>query len=255
MASRKEEKERLRRERLEAERRASAGARKRLILGYVVAGILALAVIGGIVFAIFGGGDDSGGQGEDTGENVDTRFGALPKDLPVDERVGTPPPEIVNGDLEGAAAEAGCELQLDLPEEGNAHFTDIDKEPEYKTSPPTSGDHYFNPTESGSGALADGAFLETPPFNRVVHSFEHGRVAVQYSSELSEEDQLALKGIFDTSGGGVDLFPNDEMPYDVAVTAWTQLMGCKTYEGGTTLDAIRDFREEFRGRGPEPVEF
>ena len=27
------------------------------------------------------------------------------------------------------------------------------------------------------------------------------------------------------------LFPNDEMPYEVAVTAWTQLMGCEKYEG------------------------
>ena len=49
------------------------------------------------------------------------------------------------------------------------------------------------------------------------------------------------------------MFPNPEMPYEVAATAWTQLMGCKTYEGATTLDAIRDFRDTYRGRGPEPL--
>jgi len=254
MASRKEEKERLRRERLEAERRASAEARKRLVLGYIVAGVLALAVLGGIVFAIVGGDGGSGEQGKDTGENVNTTFGVLPKDLPVDERVGTPPPEIVNGDLEGAAAEAGCDLQLDLADEGNAHFSNLDKVVEYKTNPPTSGDHY-SANETGAGALADGAFLETPPFNRLVHSLEHGRITIQYSPDLPEEDQLALKGVFDADRAGVDLFPNDEMPYEVAATAWTQLLGCETYEGGPTLDAIRDFREQFRGRGPEPVDF
>ena len=40
-------------------------------------------------------------------------------------------------------------------------------------------------------------------------------------------------------------FPNAEMPYEVAVTAWTQLMGCKKYEGAATLDAIRDFRDTY----------
>ena len=49
------------------------------------------------------------------------------------------------------------------------------------------------------------------------------------------------------------LFPNSHMPYEVAATAWTQLMGCKSYKGAKTLDAIRDFRDQFRGRGPEAV--
>jgi hypothetical protein len=47
------------------------------------------------------------------------------------------------------------------------------------------------------------------------------------------------------------LFPKDQMPYQVAATAWTQMIGCKRYEGNKTLDAIRDFRDQYRGRGPE----
>ena len=43
------------------------------------------------------------------------------------------------------------------------------------------------------------------------------------------------------------------MPYEVAATAWTQLIGCPTYEGAATLDAIRDFRDIYRGQGPEDV--
>ena len=30
-------------------------------------------------------------------------------------------------------------------------------------------------------------------------------------------------------------------------------MGCKKYEGPATLDAIRDFRDIYRGLGPEPL--
>ena len=30
-------------------------------------------------------------------------------------------------------------------------------------------------------------------------------------------------------------------------------MGCKTYKGAITLDAIRDFRDQYRGHGPEQV--
>ena len=42
MASRKEEKERLRQQRLAAERAAQSGGRRRLLAGYVVAGVLTL---------------------------------------------------------------------------------------------------------------------------------------------------------------------------------------------------------------------
>ena len=114
------------------------------------------------------------------------------------------------------------------------------------TNPPTSGNH--NPEQ-----LADGAYSEMPAPWYFVHSLEHGRIEIQYSPDLSEQDQLALKGVFDESPPGMLFFPNDEMPYDVAVTAWTQLMGCKEYKGRATLDAIRDFRDTYRGLGPEPL--
>jgi hypothetical protein len=258
MSSRKQEKERLRQERIEAERRASADARKRLILGYVVAGILGVAVVGGAVYAIASSGGDGGsGGGGDDSDNVATEFGFLPDDLPVDEREGTTPPEVVNGDLVGAANVAGCELRLDLRDEGSTHFGEVDRETERDTNPPTSGDHFApdqpNAAETGSGALADGAFLETPPENRTLHSLEHSRVIIQYSPDLPEEDQLALKGVFDEQPEGILLFPDGEMPYDVAVTAWTQLVGCESFDGQATLDVVRTFRDQYLGRGPEAV--
>ncbi len=186
-------------------------------------------------------------------ENVNTDYGALTPDVRVDEREGTEPGALEVDDLEAAAADAGCELETDLPDEGNQHFEDPDKEPRYGTSPPTSGDHFADFEEAGAGAFADGAFLDTPPDVRVVHSLEHGRVAIQYSPDLPEEDQLALKGVFDEDRPGVLLFPNADMPYAVAVTAWQQLLGCDDYDGAATLAAVRLFRDEFRGKGPEAV--
>jgi hypothetical protein len=254
--SSKQERERRRLERLEAEKREAAAERRRLILGYAVAGVLTLAVVVGIVIVIAGsGGDDEVTvDGEELPEaaHIEVQSGSV-ADVAPDGRDGTPPPPIEQGDLEVAAEEAGCELRLDLPDEGSTHFTNEDKEVDYGTAPPTSGDHYGRPTEAGSGALADGAYADTPPITRVVHSLEHGRIAIQYSPELPEDQQLELKGLFDEDPDGVLLFPNPEMPFDVAATAWTQMIGCPTYEGQATLDALRAFRDTYRGQGPEPV--
>lgn len=255
MASRKEEKERLRKERLEAERRAQSSSRTRMAIGYVVAGVITLLVVVGLFVVLTGGGDGENEGGDTTVASgdcseVNVDFGGVvPDGAECDNREGTPPPEVEIGDLNAAAEAANCDLQLDLEEEGNTHLDpERDDLPEYETNPPTSGDHFPVP-------LADGAYLTTPSPGNFIHSLEHGRVEVQYAADLPEEDQLALKGLFDADRAGVDLFPNDDMDAQVAVTAWTQLMTCDTFEGAATLDAIRAFRDSYRGRGPEAIPY
>ena len=50
------------------------------------------------------------------------------------------------------------------------------------------------------------------------------------------------------------MFPNAAMPYDVAVTAWTNLMGCKEASDAEALAAaVLAFQEQFRGKGPERI--
>jgi hypothetical protein len=245
--SAKSERERRRAERLAAERQELATARRRLVFGYVVAGVLTVAVLVGIVLAIGGGGGDDQVGGEDlpAAAHVELKSGFLHGYQP-DGREGTPPPAIAQGDLQKAAEAAGCELRLDLSEEGRNHISKESEVPDYETNPPASGNH--NPEQ-----LADGAYAEHPEPWYTIHSLEHGRIAIQYSPDLPERDQLAIKGVFDQDPAGMLLFPNPDMPYDVAVTAWTQLMGCKKYEGAKTLDAIRDFRDTYRGLGPESL--
>lgn len=244
MATRKEERERLRKLREETERREASGQRRRLMIGYVFAALLGLAVIIGIVVLIGSSGGGSSGGGK---AHVDLATG-MTNEVPTDERTGPTPPAIKVGGLKAAAKAAGCVLKLNLTDEGHQHVprgTDV----KYKTVPPTSGSHVEPPYQQ-----ADGAYSEQPPAIDVVHSMEHGRMEIQYSSKLPESEQLELKGLYDTLYGGTLMFPNDDMPYQVAVTTWTNLMGCKTYEGQSTLDAIRDFGRETWGKYGAPAE-
>jgi len=258
MSGRKEERERLREERLAAQRAAHSSDRRREYLGYAVAGLIVVAIIAGLVVVITGGGggDEVGVDAEGNAfpelAYINEEIGVVPDGIEIDGRDGTTPPEVENAVLEDVAELASCELELDLEDEGNTHLGDPDvPKVEYKTDPPTSGDHYGDGAETASGALADGAYAEHPEVGRYLHSMEHGRVIIHYSPELSEEEQLAIKGVFEESPSGVILVPNPEMESEVAVAAWTQLATCETYEGATTLDLIRAFRDVYRGQGPE----
>ncbi|HSK48922.1 MAG TPA: DUF3105 domain-containing protein [Solirubrobacterales bacterium] len=164
-----------------------------------------------------------------------------------DGRAGIEPPDLEEQSLHKAARAAGCELRLRLPDEGHEHIPPSAPEPRYGTKPPTSGDHVEE-------QQADGAYRETPPAVSVVHSLEHGRMAIQYHPDLPEHAQLELIGLFDTMYGGTLLFPNSEMPYIVAATTWTNLLGCRSSQAATTLAAIKAFGRATWGKfGGEPL--
>jgi uncharacterized protein DUF3105 len=242
---RERERDQLRQERVESEQAAAKSGRKRLIVGYAIASTVVLAVAV-LVFVLAGGGDASAGG--DSHINLNISYGSTNGITP-DERAGTPPPPAQTTNLKEAAKKAGCELKLKLKDEGNEHLPAGSPEPNYKTNPPTSGNHVEPPYQQ-----ADGAYRETPAAIDYVHSLEHGRMEIQYSPDLPEKDQLALKGLYDTMYGATLLFPNDKMPYAVAATTWTNLLACPTYKGKATLDAIRAFGKATWGKyGGEPV--
>lgn len=249
MASRKEEKEALRKAREEAEREEMKGQRRQLLVGYGVAGILVAAVLAGIVVVILGSGDGSSSEGgEFTGVDTLTGVTTTPdgEDLKLDDREGAEIAAQETIGLEESARAANCELNLDLKDEGNVHLPDDSDVPDYETNPPSSGDHLVNP-------LADGAYLDTPSPLNYVHSLEHGRIQIQYQPDLSDEAQLELKGLFLESVDGMIMFPNPDLDVEVAAAAWQNTITCETYEGAATLDALRSFRDQFRGQGPEAI--
>lgn len=258
MADRIQEKEARRAAREAAEKKKRRKEKRRTIIAYAVAGVLAGAILVGAVIAIAGGNDDNPPghlpDGESTEPMPDNAFinvltGSV-NDTPGDGRTGSELPPVEQADLEKAAEAANCELQLDLEDEGNTHLEETAPDPAYETNPPNSGDHILPPLQQ-----ADGAYLEFPGNKYVVHALEHGRIAIQYSPDLPEEDQLLLKGLFEDDPAGMLLFPNPSMDEgtQVAAAAWTQLITCDSFEGGATIDALRAFRDVYRGQGPEQV--
>ena len=253
MTNPKEERERLRQARQEREQQQTGSERRRLMIVYAIAAAITLAVIVGIVVAV----TSSGGGGESEA-HINLESGSS-NGLQPDTRDGTEPPAVEVANLKQAAKKAGCTVRLHLKDEGKQHLAVDAKTPDYKTNPPTSGDHVEPPYQQ-----ADGAYSEMPAEINMVHSLEHGRMEIQYSPDLPEDDQLALKGLYETLYGGTLLFPNERMPFDVAATTWTNLLGCPQYKGAVTLDAIRAFGNQTWGRfggegvggvtGPTPVE-
>lgn len=232
--------------------------KNRLLIGYAVVStvVLAIAVVV-FILASDGGGSDSGGATgggtQDEGGahiNLNTEIGSTNGVKP-DGRAGTVPPPVKVANLKTAARNAGCKLELKLKDEGHQHIPPGSPTPHYRTNPPTSGAHVEPPYQQ-----ADGAYLETPEPIDYVHSLEHGRLEIQYSPDLPEADQLALKGLYDTMYGAALLFPNGEMPYEAAATTWTNLLACPKYKGAATLDAIRAFgKATWNQYGGEPAEY
>jgi hypothetical protein len=234
VSSRQEEKERRRREREEREQaeKAKAAARRRLQL--VGGGVLAVAAIAAVVIAIVasGGGSDDG---------------------PSKKVASVPIPARKITDFNAAVKASGCTYK-NYPSEGREHLSsDNAVFNGYKTNPPTSGNHV--PIWAQDGVYA---FGNSPPKEQTVHALEHGRIEFQYAKTAPKlvQDQLAtlwnedLKGV---QGYHQLVFENQtNMPYEVAATAWTQMLACKTMNP-RVFDALRAFRDRFVDKGPEIV--
>jgi hypothetical protein len=242
---REEERERLREARQEREKKQAKADRRRLFAGYSAAGLIGVAVLVGIVVAVAA----SVGKNEGGKAHINQATGST-NGVEPDLREGPEPPPVKVTDLKKAAQKADCELRLNLNDEGANHLPPTATEPPYGTNPPTSGNHAEPPYQE-----ADGAYEEPVKPLYYLHSIEHGRLAIQYSPDLDESDQLDLRGLYETMYGGTLLFPNEtEMPYEVAATVWQNFIGCKEYKGAITLDAIRDFGKKWWGKtGNEPV--
>jgi hypothetical protein len=232
MSSRLEEKQRRREEREAAERQHQASTARTRRLQMVGGGVLIAAVIAvGIVLVAGGGG------GSKSGPNAKTTGAAIP----------AAGPNAKPDKLAAAAKAAGCTTKT-YPAEGRNHTT---AQVKYKTNPPTSGDH--NPTPAQDGIYDPG---NTPAKENDVHALEHGRIEIQYRAGTPKRtiDQLVTlfnEKVNGTQGYHTLLFQNNtNMPFAVAATAWTQLLGCKTMNP-KVFDAIRAFRARYVDKGPE----
>jgi Protein of unknown function (DUF3105) len=236
VASRREQKEALRREREQRESEAKAAQARKRLVGYGGGFLLVLAVVAVFVF-VLAGGDESGGS-------VDVNV------LPSSGSV----PEQTQFDLTKAAAAAGCKLR-DVKASGTAdHTSDPNERIKYNSNPPTSGRHFLVPAD-------DGAYTTAPTDEQLVHNLEHGRVIIWFKPSLPAKTRADLKALFDEDTYQMLLVPRPKMPYQVAASAWNgtpepaglgRLITCATVEPGL-WDALRSFRDEHRSNGPEAI--
>jgi hypothetical protein len=216
--------------------------RERRLLVLIAAAVFAVAAI--LVVGCGGNSDNSGGNAHINEESGSTNG------IPPDEREGIPPAPAQETDLKVLAERANCYLFLDTKDEGHKQLANESAAPEYEWDPPISGPHVEPPYQQ-----ADGAYSEQPEYINVVAALEHGRMAIQYAPDISDELQLELKGLYETMYGGTLLFPNYLMNFAVAATTWTNILSCPGWEKQKTIDAIRAFGKATWGKyGGEPVE-
>ena len=239
MASRKEQKEQLRREREQREAEAKAATRRKQMIGYAAGGLAVVVIVIVAVVVLTGGDGGSGGKSGDS-SNV------LPDGGSVPER------KIV--DLAPAAKAAGCTLRS-FKSRAREHTDNLDEKIKYDTTPPAAGRHFATPAE-------DGAYDQPPDAKELVHTMEHGRMVIWFKKDAPEKTRADLKALFDEDSYQMVLTPDPTgMKYQVAATAWSReptpdgtgrLLGCQEFDD-KTMDALQAFRDEYRGNGPEAV--
>jgi hypothetical protein len=158
------------------------------------------------------------------------------------------PPQATS-DMAAAAKAAGCTLS-NPAYEGASHEDKQFKPSDYKTNPPTSGNH--TPDWYDDGIYAPG---DVPDLGKTVHPLEHGRIEVQYAPGTPKETVTQLEALLNEEQEGYHmlLFQNSTgMKAKIAATAWTHSLTCPEMND-KVFDAIRTFRARYIDKGPERV--
>ncbi len=159
------------------------------------------------------------------------------------------------GDAGGVEASEICEVE-DFSAQGRAHVEELEEDFEYNSIPATSGPHFGQPR----GPAIWNLYTDPVRQESLVHNLEHGGVVVQYGSEVREAtvDQIVAWYQDDPRGLVVAPLPpalEEEEPAlagQVALTAWTHLMTCDSFDES----AFDDFVDEYRGpQGDAPEKF
>lgn len=224
MSSRHDEKERRKQERIEREAAAAQQAKRKRLLQIVAGAVAALAVVGGIGYAVANGGG---------GETDDGRIDAAR--------------------LTAAANAAGCTYRS-FPSEGAEHLNKKFTAADYKTNPPTSGNHLPPGMQAPDGLYVAG---NEPEIGAWVHTLEHGRIILQYATDAPLTDVTALENLYKEpvldSGGSYHMVlmrNNTKMPFKTAAVAWRRYLGCQD-ASPKAIAAMRIFRDRYVDKAPE----
>jgi hypothetical protein len=154
-----------------------------------------------------------------------------------------------------AAKSAGCRLRSD-PSAVGIHLLISDIVPLHVDNPsyakvprpPTNGHH--------RPLWADWGFYQRPvPYAYEVHNLEHGAVVIHLGLNVNRVAGTKVLRLWADSPPFMLIVPG--LPADVSrrgatITSWQRAMTCKTWNP-RTLNAIRVYRDIYRGTGPERV--
>ena len=153
----------------------------------------------------------------------------------------SPKPTANASSVAKAMAAAGCTFHT-YPSVGRRHITTLDPRPpiKYNSFPPTSGPHYYIPAVWGS--------YDSPVSEyQAVHNLEHGGIVIQYGPGASKETIAQIADFYQSDPVALLVAPFPKLGDKVAVTAWTHLALCPSFD----QKAFTAFREAFRYQGPE----
>ena len=129
--------------------------------------------------------------------------------------------------------------------EGASHEDKEFAASDFKTNPPTSGNH--NPDWYDDGVYEPGT---TPRLGMLVHTLEHGRINVQYKKGTDAATVAQLEALLAEQNEGYHmlLYENTTgMEAAVAATAWTHSLTCPTMND-KVFDAIADVPRAYTAR-------
>jgi hypothetical protein len=133
--------------------------------------------------------------------------------------------------IEDVASEAGCRV------------SEFDDEADH--NPPVSG-RFFE-----RDRIADGSHAGEPPplLAATIHALYHGRVLIQYRTDLPATQLKKLVRLVSSDADKVVLFANQTgMKAPVAATAYLSVMTCPRVDG-RSLHALSVYRDRRRGFG------
>ncbi len=146
--------------------------------------------------------------------------------------------------VEQLEASGACNYDTRTDSDSGAGRNHVTGDVRYEVDPPSGGNH--SPTPSPPGIFT----AETrPPDSQIVHSLEHGYVAIWHRPDIDPTELEELRGLAGRYDRDVLLVPRESMSEPVAATAWHRRLLCTR----TDVAALERFVTEYRNEGPEKV--
>lgn len=141
-------------------------------------------------------------------------------------------------------ASGACQVDDKFDADDGAGRNHVEGSVAYAVDPPSGGNHAFSPSRAGRFQLAN-----TPTDSEVVHSLEHGYVAIWYKPGDGGAAPAELVKMAERNRRDVLLLPRPSLKGPVAATVWNRRVLCDRID----VAALEKFTTSFVNQGPEKI--